>query len=366
MSNQFPTSTAAPRYRMPVGYNLPWARNDCGFNFGPNPYDLTQQDPLWKDSLPVTLAKLQSLGISVVRWFILANGWNYGPSPDPYWAPPLGWVWSFDPPDTVDPRFARYFEQALQAFKKISTQDKPIQILPSLVSFEFFGRGPEAGTQPVYGAGGRADLALDTAKTEKFFKTMFDPLLDLSADAKYKSLIYAWEVMNEPIWTMSRRMTGGYLGRNDLVAFLNAGIRRIDDHGLVSTVGHRYITDISTLPAGTKPQFHYYAHWMTTDDPRILPTQPNAFLGEFGSEHTGQYSHSLTDVDPSSQWPELDSKDKDSNTIVFERLKLLESKHYSLAMVWPDLKPDNNIAFNDAMKLSENKQDQIKRFTAQP
>jgi hypothetical protein len=355
---------------MPVGYNLPWARDDFGFNFGPNPNDLTMQVPLWQPTLPGKLAILKSLGVSVVRWFILANGWNYGPAPIASWQPPLGWGWSFDPPDPVDSRFASFFEVALQV-----VQQAGLQLIPSLVSFEFFGRVPDAydasgnvttgpaSTAP-FNAGGRADIALDPAKTETFLKTMLDPLLTISAKSDYSGVIYAWEVMNEPIQTLSRHMTGAYLDTASLSRFLQAGLDHIQKFNLPSTVGHRFITDLQKYPTGTKPQFHYYAHNLTTDDPGDLPTQPAAFLGEFGSTHDGQRNPGLLEVNPGAMWPELNGADKSADQVVYQRLVQLRNKHYSLALVWPDLDKGEFNAAKDEMNLSKTKQDQIKRFTS--
>src|SRR5260370_38637891 len=91
------------------GFNYPWSYNREGGDIGPNPYvnaKLWQSEqtlaqngklaaiplpPLF-DHLDRNLLNLKALGISVVRFFLLSNGFNYAgvgpnrrgrPSPNP-------------------------------------------------------------------------------------------------------------------------------------------------------------------------------------------------------------------------------------------------------------------------------------------
>src|SRR5262249_41314595 len=215
--------------KMVVGYNYPTSFDAYGFDFGPNPYNSagpsSQKDPIWKNTLPRNLAALRAIGVKVVRWFILGNGFNYGPAPTAYWMPPYGWQWNFDPPDPVDPLFADHFEQMLKVFRQ-----EELQVIPSLVDFFFFAPGPSAGSNAKFAAGGRAQIAADQSKRNVFLKTMVQSLLDVSNN--YRQQIFAWEVMNEPIHNLIRPSITGYVGPKDLEVsemrtFLNAVLGKI-------------------------------------------------------------------------------------------------------------------------------------------
>jgi hypothetical protein len=353
---------------MVVGYNYPIAFDDYGFNFGPNPYDANAKDPRWKSTLPANLEILRGIGVKVVRWFILGNGFNYGPAPQAYWMPPFGWQWDFDPPDPVHPLFADHFEEMLKIFKK-----KELQVIPSLVDFFFFGPGPSAGSTAPFGAGGRADVAAIPAKRDVFLNTMIQSLLNVAKG--YRDQIFAIEVMNEPIHNLIRPSITAVVGPKDLkqsemTDFLNAVLQKIRAEmgsDFPTTVGHRLWSDLSTLPTGSKPQFHYYGEpskfGIVSWDPDPLPSHPgNIFLGELGSMHQGQFS-----VEHGKPWPELKGADIPADKIVIERLKQLARKDYPLALVWPDLKDYQmaNPADNgkDTLKLSPGKIAQVKAFT---
>jgi hypothetical protein len=58
--------------------NYPWF--DYGWDFGPAPPGWRQgrTTPFWYDALDGQLRHLEALGISVLRWFILADGLAYG------------------------------------------------------------------------------------------------------------------------------------------------------------------------------------------------------------------------------------------------------------------------------------------------
>src|SRR5206468_2474602 len=101
---------------------------------------------------------------------------------------------AFDPPSEIDRRFTRDFEELLLRFRRAG-----LQIIPSLVDFNF-GSILKFTVDVVrgIGAGGKADVITDPSKRKVFFDTMLVDLLDISA--KYREQIYAWEVMNEPVW----------------------------------------------------------------------------------------------------------------------------------------------------------------------
>jgi hypothetical protein len=366
MSNGVPTSTAVPPYKLKVGYNLPFTYNNCGYDIGPDPQDYKRQDPKWMSTLGPNLAKLRAAGIEVVRWFILANGFNYGFHPD--WHSGLVRnYWTFTPPDPPDPRFFKHFEMALKIF-----QENGMKLIPSLVSFEFFGpssyNGPVDPVKPNpdvhdFTAGGRADVANDPVKRSSFFKTLLEPMLTTSE--QYRDAIFAWEVMNEPTWVTGHvgPGQGAYVNEANLIAFLQEGVDMIDKHKLPSTVGHRYYSDLQKYPTGKKKQFHYYPSTFN-NDPDPLPREPGAFMGEFGAEHPGQYPHGSLDPDPGGTWPGCWQLDKDPKQVVQRRLQLLEALRYELALVWPDLAPGDDVSNNNALRITPDKLEHIRKFTS--
>src|SRR5712691_11958164 len=107
--------------RMKVGYNYAWVANLYGNHIGPNrwkePPD-SQKDPVWKelgDTLTKNLKHLVTLGVKVVRMFILSQGDNYRSKLTSY--PSKIWSGKWDLPPSLHPLFLAHFEKLLQAFK---------------------------------------------------------------------------------------------------------------------------------------------------------------------------------------------------------------------------------------------------------
>jgi hypothetical protein len=376
-----PIITIVPPYKLKVGFNLPYY--NCGFDFGPDPGDYKKQDPDWLTKLGPDLATLKSAGVDVVRWFLLANGYNYGfrpdyhasftpkpftpeqpapgyippPKSDEVWWPSQPW-WSFDPPNPPDPRFVQHFQIALEIFRASN-----MQFIPSLIHHTFFWAGRHFVFGPVkaspdehdFSYSGRYDIANDSDKRKIFLETLLDPLLTVSEP--YWDVIYAWEVMNEPTYANSILMPeSGYVTEATLTSFLTEAIDLITKHGLPSTVGHRWFSDLKKYPTGSKPQIHFYA---TLLDP-FLPLTPLAFLGEFGSKDQSQGSGGAFDADQSKRWPEMLGDDEDPDTFLQARLQQLEQLKYELALVWPDL----GVPGSNGLLLSPHKLDQIRKFTS--
>jgi hypothetical protein len=336
--------------KMKVGFNYPWAFNKYGLNFGPG--GLIKADgvtPEWVASVPKNLAELKRMGISVVRWFILANCANYGSPVDHSFRSDFFDVesWSFDPPPALDPLFTQHFRTLLEFIR-----DAGLQLIPSFVDF---------GIAELH----RIDALADPKKRDIFLKAALDPLLDVSKG--FRDQIFAWEVMNEPSWC-TRSISpprhrygnqGGDLTASELTDFLKAALEHIHDAGFrdKSTVGHRFLSDLSDFPTGALRQFHYYARvysflGLNFGDPEVIPTaaSSNAFVGEFGARAAG---------DQGEHWTDCAGVDLDENNTVFSRLTVLARKGYSLAMVWPDL---GNPGFDD-LKLSAAKKASLERFT---
>jgi hypothetical protein len=396
---------------MNVGFNYPMSFNRYGADIGPDPHvdlprflreqQLEQQGRVKSIPLPPlfthidrNLENLKRMGIDVVRFFLLGNGFNYGQgptrrnTPSPNAAAPF-FDWDFTPPSRTDERFKFHFEELLKRFKKAD-----MKIIPSLIDFMAVGnsRGRDAkGLAP----SGRADCIKDTTKRGTFLNTVLADLLMISR--QFKDQIFAWEVMNEPLWATSifgplssppfaqlpttgaDPVLSGFLRVPEVTVvnssgqivksaedvmkdFLQEAIQLIENMGFESTVGHRRFQDILD-PAtgqfgvtGSRPQFHYYGkHAFGFGDPpqikgqrlfsTFFPKGRHAFLGEFDSDLN---SHG-------KPWPELAGKDTTLN-----RLILLDQEGCELALIWPDKAPSGT---EDPIKLEQATRQAIVNFT---
>jgi hypothetical protein len=347
---------------MEVGFNYPGSGNHFGDDFGPPIGGGSRPAPFWRATLPGNLDLIFDLGMRIVRYFIMGNAFNYGDKPKKVLVARGRAVfteWHFDPPAKLEQQYLDDFGEFLQVFK-----DKSMRVIPSLISFETLGPG-ETG-----GCSGRTDLVKDPTKMRHFLDTVLEKFLDVANT--FKSQIFAFEVINEPAWNVRSfskpvgRTLGGTPDVTDdqMTDFLREALKRIESRGMSSTVGHRFRSDLDDFPKGTRPQFHYYpnlAGLVDSDVPEFIDT-PGAFVGEFGSILRSEPKEPATDVankDQGGNWPELNGADAKPEDAIFERLKALARKGYSLSMVWPDRKED----VADVLKLTPVKQESLKKFT---
>lgn len=298
----------------------------------------------------------------MIRLFLFCNGNNYG-SPKNWGPKKPDWdtgnrtlrdyvsnnYYEFDPPDPLDPQFSTDLKQVLDIFQALKQKGKPLQLIPVLLDFSF-------------GEYGKVAIFMDQNKQTKFLNTVFDPLLNLSKP--YMDLIYAWDVMNEPTWMLRKISpplkfygTVPILDDASMTTFLNAAIKRIEAAGFQSTVGHRYFADLSKLPTGSKPQFHYYSKYIAGDDDRTFPVHtgsPDAFVGEIDATPK-VFGDTWSDC---LQLAPYNQRDEYAKDCVFERLAVLARKGYSLALLWPFA---NDPATDP--HLNQEGQDGLKRFT---
>jgi hypothetical protein len=386
---------------MRVGFNYPFAYNRFGSQIGPDIW-VSAADwdtynklaaagqvnriplPPMFDHVDRNLANLKRMGLEVVRWFLLGNGNNYGPAPTRVLRMPQIGKFplpsiDFTPPPTLDQRFTRDFEELLKRFATAK-----LQILPSLISFEF-GAADKSGPGPNgTGYGGRADAMTDPAKRKIFLDTVLGSLLAVSAG--YRDQVYAWEVINEPIWLCRGFGPNSVsewgprqpeLTDQQMSDFLSDAINRINNVGFQSTVGHRYFDDLSRYPTGLLRQFHDYnehSFWNTialgysNDPPQIrggglFTGNPKPILGEFDSSH--------------NRFGDPWAKDLRGSDTTLTRLGLLASQGCEMAFIWPDLggakrgrvpasaltAEQNAVDASDVIKLLPDTRDYIAKFT---
>jgi hypothetical protein len=368
---------------MEVGYNYTWAFNRYGTHIGPRdiehdpPTGVNDAMPVWleprptapKGTLERNLVTLRDqLNIRKVRMFLLGNAFNYGghPQPNPSGSGPQ----VFTAPATAHPLFVDHFTKMLEVFRRTE-----MQILPSLIDFgAFYPAGPGSS------GGGRRDILF--SQRTAFLTGLVEPLV--KASVPFRSSVFAWEVVNEPVWnTISApffgrphtRSSGPDCDKQLMGGFVLACTTIFQNNGFESTVGHRFHNDLFTpMGTGTKAQYHYYGATSVgrflggVNDPKPIPdfTDPSskqAFIGELGTAPGGD-KNQFGDEEPGSPWDECNGRDTTRLAASFERLAVLARKGYKLAFVWPDRSDkEPGVVNDDELKLSSDVQASIKRFT---
>ena len=304
---------------MRVGVNYPW--RDYGWDFGNAPPGWREPGapPRWRAQIDEHLDHFRSLGISVVRWFILADGLTYGSGAGAPRQDASG-GWRFDPPP-LDPEFREHFEELLERFADANQRGAPaIQLLPVLVDFYFCGGGTLPLGTPDWVKQGRADAITDADTRGAFLNNALAPLLDVSE--RHPNEIFAWELINEPEW-----ITNGWHPRDRrslpvdeaaMAAFLDEGARRIRQAGVKATVGFASADTLRrTALTGDISQFHHYPGGRRTLEACTPEGASPGIIGEFATASA-------------DRWPEFGRKDQG----LLNRLRLAEARGYSLAIPW--------------------------------
>lgn len=257
-----------------IGVNIPWCRFDIDFGYS------GERPPPWAPLIDKEFANLKAIGMEVVRWWLLCSGGNYPPMPSPQYRP--------DWPGWPNPRFyrpnyppkivgydvgqpTRLSELFLNDFRLMlsSAAGAELQVIPCLMSFDFCFIG-EGGTK-----GCRYEYLTNDVKRELFLSNVLQPLVEIVANescptkrgqVKFKDVVYAFEVMNEPEWctdTMSPPAPGfrqSNVPYDKMIVFLQRGCQMINAVGLSSTVGYWGQTTMyhDTSVAASIPQFHIY------------------------------------------------------------------------------------------------------------
>lgn len=273
-----------------TGINYPWL--NYGWDFGDPPpgwsggletgaFRAAQREGIAKD-----LKAIATSGMTVVRWFLLADGLSYGTGPQ---MPGEAGRFHMLPPG--DP----WMRQCVEDFRNLLDVcvASGVKLIPSLLDFHWcFARTLVSET---VAKGGRYSVFQDDMHRRLFLDTVLDPLLE--ASRARPEAIYAWEPMNEPEWC-----TGGSewkfwqkptsknrnVSREDMRAFLKEGVRRVNQAGFVSTVGFAHWDtirewDTEDWEIGLQ-QFHYYAQGDAELPPAEAVTAQPCLLGEFASQ----------------------------------------------------------------------------------
>jgi hypothetical protein len=324
--------------KMRVGVNYPWF--DYGWDFGPGPVEWrgVQSVPRWHDEIDQHLERFRALGITVVRWFILADGLTYGygldaPQIDP--AAPTGW--RFDPP-LLSPDALTHFDELLQRFSVSGRgASRGLQLLPVLIDFHFCRPGVTViGPDTSWVKGGRADVITDEDSRQRFLDNALEPLLQVSQ--QHPEVIYAWEVINEPDWVtrgwQRSMLTATPFDASSMTAFLEAATARIRRAGFASTIGFASAEglDRSGISCDIN-QFHHYPRGERRLRRYTVDSVVPCIIGEFATA-------------PTEAWPELSP----SEQTVLNRLKVASALGYPLALPWSFLAEDRHTLWSPAVE----------------
>lgn len=313
-----------------VGINYPWI--NYGWDFGDPPPGWTGGPPVaeWRAQqrrqIATDLAEFARLGLFAVRWFVMGDGTNYG--------------FGDDAPQLVDGRWSAkplsaehaFHEQMLDDFSFVlqTCAELKLKFVPALLDFHWCFPGEPVANTPVV-KGGRAEIVLDLAKREAFFERVLEPLLDISV--KYRDIIYAWELINEPEWcTNLRPLAPAQMPPDEKQAvpleimrdFIVEGVRRINARGAFrSTVGFAHYATLDKWDSAalgvTLHQFHYYAQNKHALPPHTFFDEYPCFIGEFASA-------------VERDWPEL--KKQGLQQTITHRLNWVAEKGYPAAFLW--------------------------------
>ncbi|MBO6933991.1 MAG: hypothetical protein JJ863_03425 [Deltaproteobacteria bacterium] len=370
---------------MRVGLNLPWIA--CGHDFGhrPPPWNGGSAPPKrdWAALGHELGAWRRELGVEVVRFWVLAAGVNYPVGADPrdhFALAPLS------PEDALLGRGGRWLRGALvratwkesQRFVLTSktlpplresfladfealfrvAADAGVKLMPSLCSFELFHPVELQGADVF--SRGRGALVFgndgdDAAQIDRFLDATLEPLLDVAA--RYRDTLEAFEVINEPDWSVeggplhgrfhgwSVRIMPKTVSAPMMARFLERGVERITERGLRSTIGFKLAnpkwlpralaTRLATLGANGDyvHQVHHYPslyepwrlrrHDSLPIQPCIVGEMPTSQAKAFGVGH-GWWRERLGDL----------SRAGDADAFLERRLEICAELGYPMALVW--------------------------------
>ncbi len=337
-----------------IGANFPWV--DCGHDFGPRPVGWGTALHPWAQ-VSEDLRQLRTLGVRVVRWWILAGGVNY----------PVGGSieevanvvrrrgltvgYRFKPgesPPALGEAFVRDFEALCMACESAG-----VQLMPSLLSFEWFMRakGRSRGRRDLVFGDGMYDQTL--AFVARFLDATLEPLL--SVTARHLDAIFAWDVINEPDWVV----TGGpsnlarkLVSAAEMNLLLASAIERIVQSGACATVGFKQLAPAWLAPQTVRlmqnqasqgryvHQLHHYPTLVT--DRKLPPVSASpirpCIVGEFPSAQGSRFGGLLSGSLHPTNWVfgdrEARDSERDPHAYLRGRLSLIQQRGYDGAFVW--------------------------------
>ena len=310
-----------------VGINYPC--KDYGWDFDSPAGEHPQS---WWEEVESDLTRFKDLGLFAVRWFILGDGRNYGPGDnrsgnvDPDWAPQVV---------RLTDGFTRDFFKLLQIFRDVGMKIMPVLMSNSWCWSPEHTQGPNQSQRI---KGGRDGLV---SEPSDFFRLWLQPLLQKSKENRNRSVIYAWEIMNEPEFVLDQVVEGGpdgstqLVGEEKLKAFLRGAAGLVNGSGFLSTVGFRKRETISNWNDLNVRlhQFHYYPKGLAFGRGDPLPRHT------FSQRFPCIIGEIATRVDLLPAWPDHPafpdwSDEPTDNTRIYDRLSLIERLGYPAVFLY--------------------------------
>lgn len=350
-----------------LGINFPWLT--CGHDFGPRPPEWSNESRTDWGAVEAELRELRELGLTLIRWWVLAGGVNLPvgapassiatrvPFDEP-WPPhlrpsvrerpryPERWeLHAALPP--LPRQFLDDFEQLLEACARAE-----VRLVPSLVSFELFlpiedQGGPTSGGRSAFVLGGQQAA---------FFDATLEPLLEVCE--RYRHALAAFEVANEPGWTLAPDGQSERYGPHppwvsapDLTEFLIDGVRRIARRDLRATIGFS-VPQPRWLPPSARTTLrriadrgayvHQRHHYPRERTDRLPPATDGAvqpcWLGEMPTS-------------PAVRWPDEGLAEGDETRFLERRLNLARERGYEAALVWASHATDQAVRWDTREKV---------------
>ncbi len=365
---------------MRLGVNFPWVT--CGHDFGRRPPPWAGAPSTDWNAVQQDFRAHRALGMEVSRWWLMAAGVNYPVGEDPsrfrLRKTQLGEVYTLRggelPPSLRGSGFVEDFAALCDAARSAR-----VQLVPSLLSFEFFFPRTEQG--PGVYTHGRGPLALGDqrgAGVSAFLNATLDPLLEVAA--RSPTAIRAFEVINEPGWSVQggpvhiRNFAGRWRVMPKAVSaaamseLLQQACERIAAAGLVATIGFKQGDPKWLSPSLRRTlrrlskagkYLHQAHHYPSLSEPhRLVPHEAQPFLpcalGEFPTARGPKVGL--------RHWRWRDSaalrRTENGSDYLLARLEHIESLGYPEAWLWSAKGTDEACAFGPA------ELDQIARFSA--
>lgn len=358
-----------------VGGNVPWM--DCGWDFGPAPWK--REHPRDWSAVTQELKELRRIGIGIVRWWILAGGLNYPVGGGieaiaEHEHEMLGAYWRLKPGVEMPPlplAFLADFESLCEACVAAD-----VRLIPSLVSFEWFGyiddkkRGRH---ELVFGRAGRRGP--NRRAVSAFLDATLHPLLE--ASKKHRKAIFAWEPINEPDWAVKGGpIHPGYPVRHvspaEMSLFIADSTQRIVSAGFTATVGFKDMHAPWLLPSAWRVlkrlardglylhQMHHYPNVLgeTTLPPASESPIKPVFVGEFPTAPPAMAHNNFSWKDG-----ELGTSEDSPKTCLYGRIELIRRRGYAGAWLWATTIKDTRMT-DERVEWDDNARGQVSAFVA--
>ena len=271
------TLDRAGSFQYLLGINYPWLNYGHDFGVASWPTGSWSHDGVSqfnsKQQVDEHFAYLRSQGVHVVRWFVLTDG---RASPE------------FNSEGAVT-GFDSYFFNDLDTALSLACKHD-LRLILVLLDYLWLDDG-----QIVNGVqlGGHSDIIIDATKRQSFLDNALRPLLERYGNDRR---ILAWEIINEPEWTMSGIPGAGTVGPTVPIAEMQSFVSDITDY-----IHQRTVQDVTIGSANGQwllywqglgldfYQFHHFDHG--ENYPPFIPISNlnldrPAVLGEFPTNTT--------------------------------------------------------------------------------